>query len=484
MKRTCLQENTIENQRKLNTDEQNLCEFHPVEQLFEKRILYPKDNQFVNSFVQMKILCLFVLSVLFAAQLYSQESVATLQASYSGTSSWDDATSTLTFTSTGTINIEAKKGGTNKRTACREHFWNVPTSVKKIIIGENVTVTGAFQFNGTCTVEGINRKTSVVYGTPLQQWADKNNPQGLDLDEWYYCQFQNENKGGLLTIRNLTSLNPFSYHVRAWNVRAIVTDCDFIDNRGGFHNHSDGFSGGDNSLVENCYFETADDIFKVYFDYTVRNCTIKMITNTVPIQLGWGSYSNNSVGTFENLTITGTGGRGNDGNAIIAASFSGTYNVTVNIDGCDIQNPNASWVSMQGTTKLKGTVTNANIKLKQFWNTSRRSGTCEMTICGVQTGSTTTQKVFDCRKTSANFNAIESFHVFPNPVNDVLYLSLEQNDLPSLVSIYSMNGTMVYSQLVSKTNSEIPVKELGLNGLYFIRIEDGNNYRFKKIIVI
>jgi chitodextrinase len=103
-----------------------------------------------------------------------------------------------------------------------------------------------------------------------------------------------------------------------------------------------------------------------------------MITNTVPIQLGWGAYSNGAVGTFENLTITGSAGRGSDGNAIIAASYSGTYNVTVNIDGCNIQNSNASWLSMQGSTKVKGTVKNANISLKQFWNTTRKSGTNEM----------------------------------------------------------------------------------------------------------
>ena len=36
MKRTCLQKNTIED-RKLNTDGQNTCEFHPAEILSEER---------------------------------------------------------------------------------------------------------------------------------------------------------------------------------------------------------------------------------------------------------------------------------------------------------------------------------------------------------------------------------------------------------------------------------------------------------------
>jgi hypothetical protein len=61
MKRTCLQINTtcpdlmgIEDQRKLNTDEQNTCEFHPDDMSFNDRLFDPKEIQHVKCFVQMK----------------------------------------------------------------------------------------------------------------------------------------------------------------------------------------------------------------------------------------------------------------------------------------------------------------------------------------------------------------------------------------------------------------------------------------------
>ena len=331
---------------------------------------------------------------------FAQESVTQLQENYSGNVSWEESSGTLTFLSTGTINFPWKKGTkeqaqSNLENWLKHNFWSVPKTVKKIVIEENVTVTGAFWFNGTCAIEGKNRETSVVYGTDISGWTEGGNEYGTDPNEWKYCQFQNEGKGGTLTIENLTSKNPFAYHIRACNVKAFVKNCNFIDNRGGHSNHSDGFLGGDGSLVENCYFETGDDIFKVYFDYTVRNCTVNMVQNTVPIQLGWGSYSNNAVGTFENLTITGNSGRGSDSNAIIAGSYNGSYNVTVNINGIKVKNPNASWVSLQGSTKVNGTVQNADISIGRFWSV-RNSGTCNMLICNVQTGASTTQKVFKC----------------------------------------------------------------------------------------
>lgn len=327
-----------------------------------------------------------VTGLLLCLNLFAEESVEQLIENYSGKASWNKKSKTITFESTGTIYFPWKTGdNTDLKNDHKNHFWEIPASVKKIVINENVTVTGAFHSFADIEIVGKNRKTSVVYGTDLQTWTDKNNPGGIDLKEWYYCQFQSFD--GTIRISNLTSLNPFSYHIRSWRSVAHVKDCDFIDNRGGHHNHSDGFSGGDGSTVDNCYFETGDDVFKIYFDNTITNCTINMVTNTVPIQLGWGPYSNGAVGTFKNLTIIGNSGRHNDDNAIIAARYEGSYTVTVNIDGCKIENPNAAWVSLMGATKVLGTVKNADIKIKSFWNQkdkARTTGTCEMIICGTK----------------------------------------------------------------------------------------------------
>lgn len=169
-----------------------------------------------------------------------------------------------------------------------------------------------------------------------------------------------------MKISNLTSLNPRAYHVRGWSKIVHVKFCDFIDRRGGHGNHSDGFVGGDGSTVHNYYVESGDDIIKVYFDITVTDTTIKMVQNSLPIQLGWGNYSDKAVGSFKNLTALGNSGRGAEGNAIISGR-KGRYDVTINIDGCHIENPNGTPVSLrEDSMTLCGAITNAHIKLKSY----------------------------------------------------------------------------------------------------------------------
>jgi hypothetical protein len=169
--------------------------------------------------------------------------------------------------------------------------------------------------------------------------------------------------------------------VRGWDNVVHAVSSDFLDRRGGHHNNSDGFEGGDGSTVHDCYFETGDDIIKVYHDVTVTDTTIKMITNSVPIQLGWGNYSDGAVGTFRNLRVFGDGGRGAEGNAIISGR-QGRYCVTVNIDGCHIENPNATLVSLREVSMtLRGAITNAHIELKSYAGKFHK-GTNLLTVCG------------------------------------------------------------------------------------------------------
>ena len=310
----------------------------------------------------------------------SGQSVKELISSYSGEVVWEKKAATVTFKTTGTIYFKDKTGkGKNPLKDHKNQFWEVPQNVKHISIEKNVTVTGAFHAFNDLTIEGKDRKTSVIFGTDLQEWTHVNNPGGQELKEWYYVQIQNFK--GVTTIKNLTILNPFSYFVRGYGPVVHMSDCNLIDNRGGHQNHSDGFCGGDGSTVDNCYFECGDDVFKAYFSYTVTNCTINMIDNSVPIQLGWGSYSNGSVCNFKNLKITGMSGRHNSDNAIISGR-RGHFTVTINIDGCEIENPNAVLVSLWNEKMvLEGEIKNADIKLKAYTD-RRTAGTSNLTICG------------------------------------------------------------------------------------------------------
>ena len=293
------------------------------------------------------------------------QSVEKLKSAYSGKFTWDQFSATLRFTESGEIRFAAE--------GLRSFIWHIPPEVKEIRIAKGITVNGAFHSHATVTIAGEDRKTSVIYGADERSWAQRHNVKPFEN-----CAFQNF--GGVMTIFNLTSLNPRAFHVRGWGKVVHVKSCDFIDRRGGWHNNSDGFEGGNGSTVHDCYFESGDDIIKVYFKIRVTDTTIKMIQNSVPIQLGWGNYSNGAVGTFKNLTVLGSGGRGNEGNAIISGR-KGRYDVTINIDGCHLENPNGTLVNLaEDSMTLRGAITNAHIRLKAYTGEGQK-GTNLLTVC-------------------------------------------------------------------------------------------------------
>ncbi len=315
--------------------------------------------------IQKIVSVLFLASVLLLPAMRAQ-TVEALIENYSGKAVWDKTDGELTFATAGVITFENKGPSTR-------HFWNVPKEVRTITIEADVRVIGAFHTRADCTIRGKHRMTSMVYGTDIRSWARE-----YGVKAFRHCQFQNF--GGVLTIKNLTSLNPFGFHVRGEGNVVMVSDCDFRDNRGGSGNHSDGIEGGDGSVIETCYFETGDDVIKVYNDLTVRDCTINMVQNAVPIQLGW-SDTGDDTANFYNLTIIGDDGRANDSNAIIVGR-RGNYTKTINIYGCKIQNPNATWVSLREEGMIvEGEVTNAEISIGQY-RAKRHAGNSNLSICG------------------------------------------------------------------------------------------------------
>jgi len=357
----------------------------------------------------------------------------------------------MTFVTSGQITF-ASKGN-------KSWIWEVPTDVSNIYINKNTRVNGAFHSKASLTIVGEDRKTSEVYGTETQSW-----PQANGLTAYTICSFQNF--GGTMTLKNFTSRNPRAFHVRGWGTRMMVSYCDFIDTRGGHGNHSDGVEGGDGSVFDNCYFETGDDIIKVYFNILVTNCTINMVENSVPIQLGWGNYSNGKTGTFRNLKIYGTSGRGAVSNAIINGR-QGIYNVTVNIDSCDIQNTNASWVTLnEATTGLICNVTNAKIKVQSHVG-NYLNGPYTTSICG----SSAQNAEYDCIDATniPNINSNLNNRIYPNPASDFLIVKSEAKEL----TIYDVTGKSFQTKL-SKTNDEqkISIKDLK-SGIYFANTIEG-----------
>jgi hypothetical protein len=296
------------------------------------------------------------------------QTVGELQTNYTGTTTWDSVGGLLTFSGSGEIALP--------KSNYEASIWVVPSVVKRIVIHSSVTVTGQFTFAANCTLAGQNRTTSKIYGTPEQRWADNRGVSPVDFSAVL-------STASTVTVSNLTSLNPKGYHVRGGSGNKInMFDCDFYDTRGGSGNHSDGFTGGNGSLVRNCYFETGDDIIKVYWGTTYYDgLVIKMVQNAVPIQLGWGSYGSGAVGHFTNLTVLGNSGRGSD-KCVVNGATGGAYTKTVNIYGCNIQNTNATLMSLyQVGQTLSLNIDDAFIKVKQFTNSSNL-GTFTSDICG------------------------------------------------------------------------------------------------------
>ncbi len=346
----------------------------------------------------MKRILFFLLAIYLqpfpaTCQLVPVAGVEKLKKSYSGQVEWDEAGQTLKFITSGMLRFADRQD-------FKESYWGVPPEIKKIVIGKNVTVVGHFHVRNTLEVSGEDRKTSKVYGTPISELLRQHQLDARGGTVPYSAFF---GVGDFeLHINNLTSLNPIGFHFTGKEGCVIhLENVDAIDDRGGWHNHSDGISAAGGSTVKNCFFSSGDDIIKVYQDIYVENTTIEMIQNCVPIQFGWGSYGSGARGKFKNLVIKGDKGRPDTGNAIIDAR-RGTYDKELEFDGLVIDAPNSVFINFWnentdgsiGGGFAKISVDHADIKVQHFskrWNMEAR-----VRICGEEYDKTSTQNQVKC----------------------------------------------------------------------------------------
>lgn len=347
-----------------------------------------------------------------------------LKSAYSGNVEYDVTSKTVTFTISGTINFL-------NRIEKTDNIWHIPNSILKVLINENVTVTGQFTWGHTMTFEGKDKYTSVVYGT-----SGRGVLNSFGLDKKYSCVAYSTFYGygsGDNYIKNLTCLNPLGFMFTGKNnCRLHLDGVRGIDDRGGFSNHSDGISSASGSTVKNCYLETGDDAIKVYANIYVENTDIIMVQNCVPIQYGWGTYGSGAVGTFKNVRITGNDGRNAEKFVINMASTSaGTgYNKTIIMDSCVIENPVGTLFLMSDNTiKSNVTITNSRINVKDY---GVKSGTGTIAICG----SSAPSNQYNCLATTSTTNLKQNAKVWPNPFTNVLYVETTQ---PTL-ALFTVDG--------------------------------------------
>lgn len=188
------------------------------------------------------------------------------------------------------------------------HWW-VPDGVRRIVIGERVTVTGGFRVwyrapDNPLYIVGADRRTSRIFGTNEQAWTTKNNI--ADWDKWKYGAIA-VMAPATVYVSDLTSENPRGYNISGYAPRAIlnVARCNLLDTRPGDNNNSDGFIGAAGSSITDSFISTSDDAIKIYNDMTIKNVTIEQHRNGAPIQFGWGNETGNVKATIENLLIKG-----------------------------------------------------------------------------------------------------------------------------------------------------------------------------------
>lgn len=241
----------------------------------------------------MRIEC-FIFSWLFICANVAAE----LPTNYTGEFEWDEQTATITFVTSGAM-PDSEEG----------FFWRVPADVKRIVIQADVTVTGGFRVlyrkeTNPLHILGMNRKTSILFGTDEESWTTKWNV--AESDKWKYSGIS-VIEDAVVHVSHLTVVNPRGYLISGYANQAVihVDSCSLLDTRAGDNNNSDGFAGSAGSSLKNCLISTADDGIKIYNDITIENVTVEHHRNGAPLQFGWGGESRVVHAQIKGLVIRG-----------------------------------------------------------------------------------------------------------------------------------------------------------------------------------
>ncbi|TLX78169.1 T9SS type A sorting domain-containing protein [Labilibacter sediminis] len=79
-----------------------------------------------------------------------------------------------------------------------------------------------------------------------------------------------------------------------------------------------------------------------------------------------------------------------------------------------------------------------------------------------------------------------ALRIFPNPVNDMLKVSFEEGDIDTDISIFDVQGKMVYKKqcdLQGVTEFEVSLPGNIKNGIYFLKVGQGGSYQTERFIL-
>ena len=175
--------------------------------------------------------------------------------------------------------------------------FQVPDSWDKIVINENVTITGSFYMPTRMKpieIAGKSRVTSIIQG-------DGSRPTNDGIKGRSYSGIRAD-KTPDVYIHDLRSLNPMKFHISAGFGNVVVERCDIIDRRK-IHT-TDGVHGGrGKTIVKDCYIDTFDDSTYVGECTLIENTTIVHNKNGAPFQVCWGYSQLNHTCIIRNCTV-------------------------------------------------------------------------------------------------------------------------------------------------------------------------------------
>ena len=243
---------------------------------------------------------------------------------------------------------------------------------------------------------------------------------------------------------------------------------------------------------------------------TAKVCPYSNGLDTAISLTGWTITTNGPGG--QGLNSTGTAGQGStpgywifgsstttaNNNWLFSPAFSLAANeqVTVSFYTRATTSPRTLRVTVgaNNTTAAQTTQLAAlNITAGTVWNLNTipvfTAPSAGIYYFGFNDNSAATATAVNMRLDTFNFTSVlgtndflsSKFSVYPNPVNNVINFTNDQNAVVSTVEMADLNGRVIKSQKVNATEGEISVSDLA-TGMYMMKITTDQGIAVKKIV--
>jgi hypothetical protein len=164
--------------------------------------------------------------------------------------------------------------------------------------GQTIYLEGGAYVKGTITGRNVDNVT--IRGRGILSGIDIPRKPGVAGIPWNLIQFDGS---GSQTVEGITCIQPPHFVLLSRGNFSVRNTKLF-----GWYHQTDGWGGGDDSLIEDSFLKVNDDVVKFYGqNQTARRLTIWQQVNGAPFQLGWGGNGQTATNCLaEDITIIRT----------------------------------------------------------------------------------------------------------------------------------------------------------------------------------